>query len=120
MLGFQQLGDEKVAIENESGQLSATLAQCLHRARSVDDVGVRRIGDQLVNVGGPKGTIALAKNDEIRVIIAQRFKVAAVYTAPIARFVLIKCQGACCFRLLERAIRTVVGNDDYAHYAWMA
>ena len=78
---------------------------------------MRRIGDQFVNVGRAKGPIAFAENNQIRVCIAQRFQVAAVDTAPIARILLIECQGACRFRDLERVVGTVIGDDDHAGHS---
>src|SRR2546426_5332983 len=114
MLGFEELGDEKIAVEHERGQLRAPLPQDLYRARSVNDISMRRIGDQFVNVGGAKGPITFAENNEIRVCIAQRLQVAAVDTAPIARILLIECQGAGRFRDLERVVGTVIGDDDHA------
>src|SRR5262245_28406687 len=97
MLGFEELGDEKIAVEHESGQLRAPLAQGLDRASSVNNISVRCIGDQFVDIGGAKGPVAFTYNNEIRVCVAQRFQVAAVDAVPIAMLLLIECQGSCRF-----------------------
>jgi len=56
MLGFQQFADEKIAIVHIKGtELGVVLPQAFDCARAIHDIAVRSVGQELIDVIGPKG-----------------------------------------------------------------
>ncbi len=114
MLGLEQLADEDVAVVHEGGELGQILPQRLDGARAVDDVGMRRIGEQLLDVIGAEGPVALAQHDELGVVEAHGLGQAAEDAAAVAGRDLVERDGAGAFGALEGAVLRVVADDDDA------
>ena len=88
------------------------LAQRLDRAGAVHDVAVGGIGDQLVDIPGAEGEVALAQNYEIGVGEAGGLAEAAVDTPAVAGPFLVERDRARRLGSLEGRVRAVVADDD--------
>ena len=77
-------------------------AQDFRAARAVDDVGMRGIGQQLLDVGSAKCAVDLAENDEVGVVEFHRFGQAAIDAAAIAGCISLKVRAPAA---LARAFR---------------
>ncbi len=119
MLGLKQFPHEQVSVEHESRQLGLSLAQGFNRPGAVDDVGMWRIGQQLVDVMGPEGPVALAEDYQFGVVKAQRLGVAAVDAAAIPGGLLVEGQGTRCLRVFEGSVSAVIADNDYSAHHWM-
>ena len=120
VLGLQHLSHEQVAVIHERAELRRVGAQALHRAGSVDDVGVGGVGQQLVQVVGPERAITLAEHKKLVVPCDHLFE-ATIDAAAVALPFLVQGRGARFSRAVQRGVTAVVAdNDDFLHERMVA
>ena len=61
---FQKFPRKEISVVHEGGQLGSESAELLADSRSTDDIGMRQVGDQLVDVVGAERHVAFAQQRE--------------------------------------------------------
>src|SRR3954469_20211527 len=112
VLRFKQLAYEQIPIVHESAELREAGSQPLDGARAAHDIGMRRIGQQFVNVVSPERSVALANYNQF-VASRNRLLEATINTVAVSLLRLVYCGRAGLSRALQRIVAAVVADNDY-------
>ena len=113
MFQLQHLAGEQIAIVHIHGQLRVAILKLLNNPAAIDDVGMRDIGEELVEVKGAKGRISFAQDGQFRVLKHQGLLQGAMHTGAISLPRLVEDHRARLFGHGHRSISAVIADDNH-------